>query len=196
MFSALFEPIPINLSSQAGIPKGFRELSRMKIIRQLGQGKTGHITIKLSQSEWQDIGNKTGWSEEVDDVDDVEKNEPTKPTDPIEKAEQLQPVDLSKIRAMEITVEKYTDRSFAVYVNGDLLCVTAYKKGANAVRDLLVTLHEDIVGLDMMNRFHMAENAKIEREKVALIEQLEAAMGKGERDERKEHGELGERAEP
>ena len=187
-----FEPIPINLSSQAGIPKGFRELLCMKVIRQLGKQGSNHCTIKLSKSEWQDIGNQTGWSEEVDDVDKTEPTDPTKPTDPIEQAEQLQPVDLSKIRAMEITVEKYGDRLFAIYVNGDLLCVTAYKKGANAVRDLLVTMQEDITGLDMMNRFHMAENAKIEREKAALIEQLEAAMKPGELGERKERDEQGE----
>jgi hypothetical protein len=39
---------------------------------------------------------------------------------------------------MNIVVERYRDsRFFAVYVNGELLCVTVYRKGAEAVATLL-----------------------------------------------------------
>jgi hypothetical protein len=39
---------------------------------------------------------------------------------------------------MEIKIEKYGSRFWAVYVDGELLCVTVYRKGAVAVRNLLV----------------------------------------------------------
>jgi hypothetical protein len=38
---------------------------------------------------------------------------------------------------VESTIAKYGTRYWAVYVNGHLLAVTVYKKGAVAVRDLL-----------------------------------------------------------
>jgi hypothetical protein len=36
-----------------------------------------------------------------------------------------------------ITVTRYGRRNWAVYLNGNLLAVTLYKKGANAVRSTL-----------------------------------------------------------
>ena len=39
-----------------------------------------------------------------------------------------------------ITIEKYGNRFWAVYRDGELLCVTVYKRGAEAVRDLLYEL--------------------------------------------------------
>ncbi len=57
-----------------------------------------------------------------------------------------------------VTVERYSDRTWAVYVNGDLLCVTMYKKGAYAVKALLERLW---------------------REYVIMKEKLEAAAGDG-----------------
>lgn len=39
---------------------------------------------------------------------------------------------------MQIEITKYGARFWAVYVNGLLLCVTVYKKGAVAVRNALL----------------------------------------------------------
>jgi len=39
---------------------------------------------------------------------------------------------------MSIEITKYGFRHWAVFVNGALLCVTVYKKGALAVRDALL----------------------------------------------------------
>ena len=130
----------------------------MKIIRQLGKQGSNHCTIRLSQSEWQDIGKTTGWSQDTDVADKPDKVVETEPI------ENLNPV-VSDIPGMEITVEKYGDRSFAVYVNGDLLCVTMYKKGAMAVKALLERMQEDFTVQDMIIRLHK--------------EQREAAMGNG-----------------
>ena len=38
---------------------------------------------------------------------------------------------------MQIEVSKYGNRNWAVYVNGELLAVTVYKKGANAIVSFL-----------------------------------------------------------
>lgn len=40
---------------------------------------------------------------------------------------------------MQIEITKYGARFWAVYVNGLLLCVTVYKKGAVAVRNALLS---------------------------------------------------------
>ncbi len=39
---------------------------------------------------------------------------------------------------MSVEITKYGSRHWAVFVNGTLLCVTLYKKGALAVRDALL----------------------------------------------------------
>ncbi len=39
---------------------------------------------------------------------------------------------------MTIEITKYRSRHWAVFVDGRLLCVTVYKKGAMAVRDALL----------------------------------------------------------
>lgn len=41
---------------------------------------------------------------------------------------------------MKIEVAKYTDRFFAVYVDGELLAVTVYRKGAVAIKNFLENL--------------------------------------------------------
>ena len=38
---------------------------------------------------------------------------------------------------MNITIKRYGNRNWAVYINGMLLCVTVYKKGALAVCNAL-----------------------------------------------------------
>jgi choline-glycine betaine transporter len=46
-----------------------------------------------------------------------------------------------EIIAMQITVARYGARHWAVYLNGQLLAVTVYKKGALAVQDALRPSH-------------------------------------------------------
>ena len=40
----------------------------------------------------------------------------------------------------QITVDRYTDRNWAVYVNGELLSVMVYRRGALQVKELLESL--------------------------------------------------------
>ena len=64
---------------------------------------------------------------------------------------------------LEVTVEKYSDRSFAVYVNGELLCVAAYRKGANAVKELPERLwRENTVLKEKVKAEVMARLSKIQ----------------------------------
>jgi hypothetical protein len=42
--------------------------------------------------------------------------------------------------AYEVTIDRYGDRNFAVYLDGELLAVTVYKKGARAVADAITRL--------------------------------------------------------
>jgi len=49
------------------------------------------------------------------------------------------PVNLAMDKkSMTIEITKYRSRNWAVLVDGRLLCVTVYKKGAMAVRDALL----------------------------------------------------------
>jgi len=105
----------------------------MKIISQHGD----HCSIRLSQADWQDIGNKAGWADEESDVNVIENIEPEPTVEPLPER-------------MDLTVEHYGDRAFAVYVNGELLCVTAYLKGARAVRELLERLWKENLVLSEM----------------------------------------------
>ena len=43
-----------------------------------------------------------------------------------------------------IQITKYGSRNWAVFVDGRLLCVTVYKKGAVAVRDALLDLGSNV----------------------------------------------------
>jgi hypothetical protein len=43
-----------------------------------------------------------------------------------------------------IETRKYSDRTWAVYVNGELICATVYKKGAFAVESVLGELWQRI----------------------------------------------------
>lgn len=171
---ALFEGWRKHLQSQEGIPKGFIEILGMKIIKQIGK-QGSRCLIKLSQQEWQEIGNQTGWDADIDKAEPTKLTEPSHPAENTETIKTVpEPIALSDIGKMDVTVEKYSDRSFAVYVSGDLLCVTMYKKGAMAVKSLLERMQEDLVGLDMMARFHTEKSEKLERENAILKEKLDA----------------------
>jgi len=112
----------------------------MKIIKQQGR----RCSIKLSQSEWQEIGDKAGWAEEIKKTEEKEKKENGELPEP--DGSPLLP-SLINLAELEIEVEKYSDRTWAVYANGELLCVTAYRKGAYAVRELLERMLTEIVVL-------------------------------------------------
>lgn len=43
---------------------------------------------------------------------------------------------------MDIEIEKYHDRYWAVYVNKSLLAVTVYKKGAEEIRNILSAMSD------------------------------------------------------
>lgn len=60
--------------------------------------------------------------------------------DPGEELENLYKTPQKSLNKMDVEVKKYTDRTWAVYVNGELLCVTVYLKGANAVKNMLEKL--------------------------------------------------------
>lgn len=45
-----------------------------------------------------------------------------------------------KAQAEAVSVGHYGGRFFAVYFRGQLLCVTVYRKGAEAVRDVILEL--------------------------------------------------------
>jgi hypothetical protein len=53
-----------------------------------------------------------------------------------QKAKQLLPIKGRKSRAAKVA--RYGQRYWAVYLNGELLAVTVYKKGAVAVQDALM----------------------------------------------------------
>ena len=131
--SIISEGFPSIFRGKEGIPLGFHELFPMKIIRQHGD----HCTIKLSQADWQQIGDNAGWSDEPhDDKNAIENTENIEPEPTVEPFEPLPD-------RMDLKVEHYGERAFAVYANGELLCVTAYKRGAMAVKELVERLSKE-----------------------------------------------------
>jgi hypothetical protein len=46
---------------------------------------------------------------------------------------------LDQINGRQTTITRYGTRHWAVYLNGQLLAVTVYKKGALAVQDALIS---------------------------------------------------------
>jgi hypothetical protein len=131
----------------------------MKIIHQL-DGKTGSgshtCLLKLSQSEWAAIGSSSGWSQEI------EQDEPAKPVEPTENPEPESSIlhILPALDPMDIEVQKYSNRMFAIYVNGNLLAVTAYKRGANAVKALLEQMWREYSILKEKLEAEMAKQEK------------------------------------
>jgi hypothetical protein len=55
-------------------------------------------------------------------------------------SEQQKLNSIPTLNKMDIEVKKYSERTWAVYVNNELLCVTVYLKGANAVKNMLEKL--------------------------------------------------------
>ena len=74
--------------------------------------------LSISRREWIRLGQEAGW--EISEI----AEEALQDEGPLEET-------------FNIDVTRYGDRTWAVYLNGDLLCVTVYKKGAEAVRALI-----------------------------------------------------------
>ena len=77
--------------------------------------------LSISKREWVKIGADAGW--------------------PVPEEAQL---EVGTGDPFNIEVKKYSDRTWAVYLNGELLCVTVYKKGAFAVESVLGELWQRI----------------------------------------------------
>jgi hypothetical protein len=91
----------------------------MKIKRQ-----NDKAILSFTKNEWQRLGQQAGWSTE-EEATPKATSEPTS-------------------EPFSISVKKYGNRTWAVYLNGELLCVTVYKKGAFAVESMLGELWQRI----------------------------------------------------
>jgi len=70
--------------------------------------KQGKATLAISKTEWLRLGQDAGWQVPENDLDVTE---------------------VASAQPFNIEVKKYSPRTWAVYLNGELLCVTVYKKG-------------------------------------------------------------------
>ena len=104
-----------------GTTPGITNTWCMKLTRT--NNKSGKATLRISKNEWLRLGQDAGW-EIPEDVLDGTKPQPDPP--------------------FKIEVRKYSDRTWAVYLKGELLCVTVYKKGALAVESTLGELAKRI----------------------------------------------------
>jgi len=93
--------------------------------------RQGKATLAISRNEWIRVGQDAGWQVPENDIDVTE----VAPESPF-----------------NIEVRKYSPRTWAVYLNGELLCVTVYKKGAMAVESTLGELAQRIQEAEGMVR--------------------------------------------
>jgi len=70
-------------------------------------------------------------------VGDAAKGDPSEDLEKDVISEQKPSLPLNE---MDVEIKKYSERTWAVYVNKELLCVTVYLKGANAVKNMLEKL--------------------------------------------------------
>ena len=88
----------------------------------------GKTEIGLGQSDWIRIGEQTGWLDW-----DL----------PRRAAKDEEQIDYHLDRLpFRIEIDKYSDRTWAIYINGELLAVTVYRRGAEAIKDLLEQINE------------------------------------------------------
>jgi hypothetical protein len=122
------------------------------------------MKIKLSKNQWELIGRKAQWiksaqmtyplkmmpgQEPYTDkelkqlnslVGDAAKANVDEESERNLISEQQKLNLIPTLNKMDIEVKKYSERTWAVYVNNELLCVTVYLKGANAVKNMLEKL--------------------------------------------------------
>jgi hypothetical protein len=97
-------------------------------IKKTTNGKT---KIDIAQTDWLRIGERAGWLEK--DFTKV-------------AAKEFAPVKYNlETLPLDIRIDKYSDRTWAVYVNGNLLAVTLFRRGAEAVKDLLEQMIADLM---------------------------------------------------
>ena len=78
--------------------------------------------LSISKREWVKIGQDAGWPIPKDVMGQQE----------------------ATAEPFQIEVKRYGNRTWAVYLNGELVCVTVYKKGAFAVESILGELWQRI----------------------------------------------------
>ena len=101
------------------------------------------MKIKLSKSQWNFIGKKAGWvkSSQFAQVEDpvIEKETPIVP----QKRYMEEHLDLYNLESgsVNVSVDRYPySRFWQVTLNGKLLAVVVYKKGAMAIKDIIEKL--------------------------------------------------------
>ena len=72
--------------------------------------------LTMTHSEWLRVGQDTGWDADI--------------------------LGTSQPMSAVVSIDRYGSRNWAVYVNGDLLAVTVYLKGAKAVKELIDSLYQ------------------------------------------------------
>ena len=118
----------------------FLESFSMKAIRT----SSSRVLLRISQQEWRQIG------EDAHFFDDPEPQVAPVQPERVERIKHIEalPEPEPLPETMDVTVGNYGEtRMFAVHVNGELLCVTAYRKGAAAVKELVDRLWAQIEGL-------------------------------------------------
>ena len=98
------------------------------------------MKIKLSKSQWEEAGKKAGWVKiaqlaQLDQVENIEK----KKVPPVSFPD----FDLYGLEAgkTNVSVDRYPNSRFwQVTVNGKLLAVVVYRKGALAIKEVIEKL--------------------------------------------------------
>jgi hypothetical protein len=89
--------------------------------RQSGQWTGGGAYLWLSQQDWEELGEKAGWNTPDPQFMNIDPQKPFK-----------------------LEVRKYSEKTWGLYLNGELLAVVQYKKGAMALTGLLDQLWQQI----------------------------------------------------
>lgn len=95
------------------------------------------MKIKLSRSQWEEVGKKAGWvrTAQLAQLENIEK----KKVPPVNFPD----FDLYGLEAgkTNVSVDRYPNSRFwQVTVNGNLLAVVVYRKGALAIKEVIEKL--------------------------------------------------------
>ena len=74
--------------------------------------------LTMTHSEWLRVGQDTGWDADI--------------------------LGTSQPMPAVVSIDRYGSRNWAVYVDGELLAVTVYLKGARAVKELVDSLYQQV----------------------------------------------------
>ena len=81
--------------------------------------------LTLSHSAWLRVGQEAGWDENI--------------------------LGAPQSSPAVVSIDRYGNRNWAVSVNGELLAVTVYLKGARAVKDLIDRLYQQVAAGNSAN---------------------------------------------